>query len=185
MKKTKRYDGTDGSVVDGKDYGGSSGTGEYGPEDIESKGEGMLKAMRDEASKPKPKAKPAMPKLEMNTPSSKPRSTQTGASVPTIGASGTYGGGLGRRSHPEYPEDASRAMADMKKTSTPDVTKMSLAERMKESREKSRSGSGKTDTRSVNERFRSALGFAKGGSVSASSRADGIAQRGKTRGKMC
>jgi hypothetical protein len=109
-----------------------------------------------------------MPKLEMNTPSSKPRSTQTGASVPTIGASGTYGGGLGRRSHPEYPEDASRAMADMKK-----------------SREKSRSGSGKTDTRSVNERFRSAFGFAKGGSVSASSRADGIAQRGKTRGKMC
>jgi hypothetical protein len=28
-------------------------------------------------------------------------------------------------------------------------------------------------------------GYAKGGSVSASSRADGIAQRGKTRGKMC
>jgi hypothetical protein len=27
--------------------------------------------------------------------------------------------------------------------------------------------------------------FAKGGKVSASSRADGIAQRGKTRGKMC
>ena len=27
--------------------------------------------------------------------------------------------------------------------------------------------------------------YAKGGSVSASSRADGIAQRGKTRGKMC
>jgi hypothetical protein len=27
--------------------------------------------------------------------------------------------------------------------------------------------------------------FSKGGSVSASSRADGIAQRGKTRGKMC
>jgi hypothetical protein len=76
-------------------------------------------------------------------------------------------------------------MADIKKTSTPDVTKMSLSERMKASREKSRAGSGKTDTRSVNERFRSALGFSKGGSVSASSRADGIAQRGKTRGKMC
>lgn len=28
-------------------------------------------------------------------------------------------------------------------------------------------------------------GYAKGGSVSASRRADGIAQRGKTRGKMC
>jgi hypothetical protein len=31
----------------------------------------------------------------------------------------------------------------------------------------------------------SALKMAKGGSVSASRRADGIAQRGKTRGKMC
>jgi hypothetical protein len=75
-------------------------------------------------------------------------------------------------------------MADMKKKSSPDVTKMSLAERMKESREKSKSGSGPTDTRSVNERFRSALGFAKGGSVNASKRADGIAQRGKTKGRM-
>jgi len=28
-------------------------------------------------------------------------------------------------------------------------------------------------------------GYAKGGAVSASRRADGIAQRGKTRGKMC
>jgi hypothetical protein len=157
MKKMKRYDGTDGSVVDGKDYGGSSGTGEYGPEDIESKGEGMLKAMRDEASKPKPRAKPAMPALEMNVPRSKPKAVSSGA-MDTAG---------------------------FEKTSTPDVTKMSLSERMKASREKSRSGSGKTDTRSVNERFRSAFGFAKGGSVSASSRADGIAQRGKTRGKMC
>ena len=86
-----------------------------------------------------------------------------------------------------------------------------------------RSGSGKTDTRSINERIRSSSGaeaigdllsrakqnyestrpvskqvqkereqaaargnLAKGGKVSsASSRGDGIAQRGKTRGKMC
>jgi hypothetical protein len=65
----------------------------------------------------------------------------------------------------------------------PDVTKMSLSERMKASRESARSGSGKTDTRSVSERLRSAFGMASGGS--ASSRADGIASRGKTRGKMC
>ena len=40
----------------------------------------------------------------------------------------------------------------------------------------------------VNVEFRkggSAKGYASGGSVSASSRGDGIAQRGKTRGKMC
>ena len=83
-----------------------------------------------------------------------------------------------------------------------DVTKMSLADRAKASREKARSGSGTTDTRSVGERIRSALagkdrggnsvdfggtglGMKSGGKVTASSRADGIAQRGKTRGKMC
>ena len=76
-----------------------------------------------------------------------------------------------------------------------------------------RSGSGSTDTRSANERIRdSDIGssisnyfknfktpaqrkaqeqkeksknMASGGKVSASSRGDGIAQRGKTRGKMC
>lgn len=34
-------------------------------------------------------------------------------------------------------------------------------------------------------KFRASQGYAKGGSVSASSRADGIAVKGKTRGKMC
>jgi hypothetical protein len=65
----------------------------------------------------------------------------------------------------------------------PDVTKMSLSERMKASRESARSGVGTTDTRSVSQRLRSAFGMASGGT--ASSRADGIASRGKTRGKMC
>ena len=98
-----------------------------------------------------------------------------------------------------------------------DVTKMSLADRAKRSRENARSGSGTTDTRSVGERLRSALagkdrggntvdfggsgmGMKRGGSVkpskmgavkqakpsygSASSRADGIASKGKTRGKF-
>jgi len=84
-----------------------------------------------------------------------------------------------------------------------DETKMSLAERAKRSRERARAGSGSTDTRSVGERLRSAfggkdrggnsvdfggsgLGMKSGGSVSsASRRADGIATKGKTRGKMC
>jgi hypothetical protein len=110
-----------------------------------------------------------------------------------------------------------------------DVTKKSVAERAKENRDMARSGSGSTsDSRSVNERLRSAMGsssdavdkaksigssisnyfsnfktpaerkaqerkekaakgsYASGGSVSsASRRADGIATKGKTRGKMC
>ena len=64
-----------------------------------------------------------------------------------------------------------------------DKTKMSVSERAKANRESARSGSGSTDKRSVNERIRSAIGMKNGGS--ASSRADGIAVKGKTRGKMC
>ena len=64
-----------------------------------------------------------------------------------------------------------------------DKTKMSVSERAKANRESARRGSGSTDKRSVNERIRSAVGMKNGGS--ASSRADGIATKGKTRGKMC
>ena len=67
-----------------------------------------------------------------------------------------------------------------------DETKLSLSERMKLSRERSKSGSGPTDRRSVSERIRSSMGMKSGGSVSsASRRADGIATKGKTRGKIC
>jgi len=109
-----------------------------------------------------------------------------------------------------------------------DVTKMSVADRAKRSREMAKSGSDSTDNRSVNERLRSVMGsssdaadkakgigasvsnyfknfktpaerkaqeqkekaakgsYSSGGSVSsASKRADGIATKGKTRGRMC
>ena len=66
-----------------------------------------------------------------------------------------------------------------------DETKLSLSERMKLSRARNKSGSGPTDKRSVNERIREKLGFKKGGSVSsASRRADGIATKGKTKGRL-
>lgn len=66
-----------------------------------------------------------------------------------------------------------------------DETKLSLSERMKLSRARNKSGSGPTDKRSVNERIREKLGFSKGGSVnSASRRADGIAKKGKTKGRL-
>ena len=80
------------------------------------------------------------------------------------------------------------------KTAPVDKTKMSLSERAKLSRESARSGSGSTDTRSVSQRLRAAFGMKSGGATkmasggmtsSASKRADGIATKGKTRGKMC
>jgi hypothetical protein len=65
-----------------------------------------------------------------------------------------------------------------------DKTKMSVSERAKSNRESARSGSSSTDKRSVNERIRSAMGMKNGG-MTASKRADGIAVKGKTRGKIC
>ena len=77
------------------------------------------------------------------------------------------------------PKSEARAKAET------DETKMSLAERAKMSRERARAGSGSTDTRSVSDRIRSAMGMKSGGSVgSASRRADGCATKGKTKGTM-
>ena len=86
-----------------------------------------------------------------------------------------------RKSAPKTaPKSEARAKAE-----PADETKMSLAERAKMSRERARAGSGATDRRSVGERIRSAMGMKSGGSVSsASSRADGCATKGKTKGTM-
>jgi hypothetical protein len=87
------------------------------------------------------------------------------------------------------PRDTGSDMARMinrgKSAEMPaDVTKMSVADRAKRSREMARSGSGSTDKRSVTDRIKASFGMKSGG-MTASSRGDGIAQRGKTRGKMC
>ena len=179
MKKMKRYE--DGGEIDALEAANQSDESQAIAN--EAKGEAMLKAMRDKESAPKPKAKPAMPKAQYD--STKPKSTQTGASVPSMGASGTYGGGLGRRSHPEYPEDASKAMADMKQSKQKPATTTDYKNNPPSalSRFISNFSKGREDRL---KRDKEMYGFAKGGKVSsASSRADGIAQRGKTRGKMC
>jgi hypothetical protein len=77
-------------------------------------------------------------------------------------------------------------MAKRGKPAAPvDVTKLSVAERRKMGRDNPSVG-GPTDRRSVGERLKSAFGMKSGGSVgSASRRADGIATKGKTRGRMC
>jgi len=95
---------------------------------------------------------------------------------------------------------ATKDTADMKRSqgsaedSYDDDTSLSFAERRKRAEMRAKRGSTTgTDTRSINERFKDAFkakggaiqSYAKGGAVSASRRGDGIAQRGKTRGKMC
>jgi len=85
--------------------------------------------------------------------------------------------------------DMARMMNRAKSVEKPvDETKLSANERTKRNIEKNlssaRSGSGSTDKRSANDRIKAMFGMKSGG-MTASSRGDGIAQRGKTRGKMC
>jgi len=168
MAKTKRYkedgyvtsDDSNSGMKEAYDEGAlerANSSAESQAIADEAKGEGMLKAMRDKAVKPRVSA------------------TTTKTTVKATPEKSGY--------TPMSKEAGEAAQAKFRESSKPDVTKMSLAERMKASRENARSGSRTTDTRSVNERLRSAFGMAKGGS--ASSRADGIATKGKTRGKMC
>jgi len=91
-------------------------------------------------------------------------------------------------------EQDARMSAPSAPSAPVDETTLPLNERIKLSRERMGRGSCPTDTRSVNDRIKAAFGFKKGGTVkmasggsvsSASRRADGIAQKGKTRGKMC
>ena len=99
-------------------------------------------------------------------------STTTKASAPTTASK-------------ETSEPTTTSKETSTSTAPVDETKLSLAERAALTRNKARSGTT-TDTRSVNQRMREALGLKKGGMTksSASSRGDGIAQRGKTRGKL-
>ena len=85
--------------------------------------------------------------------------------------------------------DMARMMNRAKSVEKPvDETKLSANERTKRNIEKNlsgaRSGSGPTDKRSANERIKAMFGMKSGG-LTASTRGDGFAQRGKTRGKMC
>jgi len=157
-RKMKRYNGEDGSAV------------EIDPEEAANKStEGMLS---------NPNAKEFGDSGTSETATVTTKATPKAAPKPKAAAKPA----------------AKSESAPAAKTAPVDKTKMSLAERAKLSRESARSGSGTTDTRSVSQRLRAAFGINKGGATkmasggmtsSASKRADGIATKGKTRGKMC
>ena len=87
-----------------------------------------------------------------------------------------------RRSTNEIPVGNARRAEENQSKAPVDVTKLSLAERQKLKNERAKS----TDVTKLSLSERSKLGLKSGGSVSsASRRADGIATKGKTRGKMC
>jgi hypothetical protein len=92
-------------------------------------------------------------------------------------------------------EGRNKPMPSKPSMGSDNASAMSVNERIKKSLASAREGSGPTDSRSVNQRIKEALGMKKGGAVkkmasggsvsSASRRADGIATKGKTRGRIC
>jgi hypothetical protein len=185
MKKMKRYNGKDDSVTSEDSNAGMKEAYDEGALERanssaesqsianEAKGDAMLKAMRDEGAKPKM----AKSKATANATSKTSDYSNEGRSTPAP-------------------------------TAKRDVTKMSLAERAKEDRETAIEKYGQLN-KDIEARKQSSItnpsllsrlfsvgsqrdrkykseNMASGGMASsASKRADGIASRGKTRGKMC
>ena len=136
----------------------------------EAKGDAMLKAMRDEAAKPKVRAaKPA----STPAPATKPKVTDTGDETSRL---------LKRVPKPESKPQSKVGRAGQASGSS---NEPSFQDRMAmEYLQKKRDRAAGKDTFGQSQRSRGYFTekMAKGGS--ASSRADGIAQRGKTRGKI-
>ena len=153
----RRYNGEDGSQVD--DLEEANKREDMGLKNPNAKEYG--ESGTSYTTKAEPKAKPK----------TKPKAVRRGFDEPESKLIDSSNIRSGRRDLEESQMPSS------------DKTKMSVSDRAKANRESARSGSSTTDKRSVNERIRSAMGMKNGGS--ASSRADGIATKGKTRGKMC
>jgi hypothetical protein len=189
MKKTKRYD--IGGEIDPLEAANQSEESQAIAD--EAKGDAMLKAMRDKASAPKPRAKPAMPSLEMNAPPSKPAArTQINFESLNNPSSKLTEADM-KPSAPSAPTKAKTSQAGRdaemaaRRERTMGALKSAgsfLADLPGKAMENYRST--RPGYKKQKEKEAAYTGnFSKGGSVSASRRADGIAQRGKTRGKMC
>lgn len=203
MKKIKGYEGEEGSMVDGKDYGGSSGTGEYAPAPATKKQRVVTKeelvksglSLRDFLNKergltrrgesaPMPPSAPA----EV-TQTSAPVSAPVSAPAAPAAKGETYRtlSGEVKTKKSAADIDAENAARRARVAETVGDVGSSIGNLL--SRAKQNYESTRPVSRQVQKEREQAMSrgnLAKGGSVSkASSRADGIAQRGKTRGKMC
>jgi len=205
MKKTKRYNAqgyvtnddsnsgmkeaydADQLAENFDDYGSKKGAGAAGTSEstTEEAGGAMLKAMRDKESAPK--AKPAMPALGMNdfkAAPSKPKNpnfSNEGRSTPAPAAKPPATTKSKTAQADRDAEMAARRERTMGAIKSAGSFLADLPGKAMENYRSTRPGYKKQK-----EKEAAYTGnFSKGGSVSASSRADGIAQRGKTRGKMC
>ena len=208
MKKTKRYNAqgyvtnddsnsgmaekynADQLAENFDDYGSKKGAGSAGTSEstTEEAGGAMLRAMRDKESTPKPRAKPAMPVLsaaDFKAAPSKPKNpdfSNEGRSTPTPAAKPPATTKAKTAQADRDAEMAARRERTMGAIKGAGSFLADLPGKAMENYRSTRPGYKKQK-----EKEAAYTGnFSKGGSVSqASSRADGIAQRGKTRGKMC
>jgi hypothetical protein len=150
-------------------------------------------AAKTAPAKPAAKSAPAPAKPAAKVPAAEPKVQRARLDVPNAAGPRSAANPMSRDpSQRSAPTPAPAAPKPAPAAKPVDETKLSLSERMKLSRERAKSSSTGTDTRPVGQRIRESLGMKKGGGVkgyasggSVSSRADGIAQRGKTRGRMC
>lgn len=185
MKKTKRYE--DGGEIDALEAANQSDESQSIANEV--KGDAMLKAMRDKASAPKPKA--AMPALSANdfkAAPSKPKNpdySNEGRSMPAPAAKPAAASTTSKAKAAQAERDAEMAARRERTMGAIKGFGSFLSDLPGKAMENYRST--RPGYKKQKEKEAAYTGnFSKGGSVSkASSRADGIAQRGKTRGKMC
>lgn len=178
---TKRYNGEEESLVD-QDLADQDATM-------------MLKRGMEEGERDE-KALPAGYKVEPEAPAAKPRNMRSGPGRSPTGA--PMSSGPGRKPTAPAPKKSAEEMRDEKvrnayRAATDDIkssikSAVTLPSAPKREvpamlRDAAKNARGMGDDKP---KFRASQGYAKGGSVSsASRRADGIATKGKTRGKMC
>lgn len=204
-RKVKRYNGEDDSDVssfagtpENESNAGMKEAADAG--EAEARGEAILKGMRDSAAESKPASKPAASKPAASKPAAK--STQYGASAKSLGSSLRFGSDK-RTTHPEYPEDYKKPTADKARVGRAgQATSAAPGERSTVTRGNQEAANARrAETRSnmmdsAFTRFLKSSGSQrsrpyqkesgmKSGGMTASKRADGIASRGKTRGKIC
>ena len=202
--KVKRYNGEDNSYITGEDsnagmkeaYDEGALERANSSEDSqaianEAKGDTMLKAMRDGAtSKPRasaPTAKPSTPATKPTAPAAKEESKPAPAAKPTTSAKKeTYVDMSGKVQTKKSAADRDAEMAARRENLMSGIKSVGSSIGNMFSKAKQNYESTRPVSRQVQkERDQAASrgNLAKGGT--ASSRADGIATKGKTRGKMC
>ena len=154
--KVKRYDGEEGSLVSDRDYGGSSGSGEYAPE----------------------------PEKPQTFKEAFAAARRAGDKIFSFGGK-KYTTELASKKPTDTGDETARLKSrvpDTKQTSLGRNYQQDMEDKYSEQRRaQGRTMYGSDKPNPIRSMFAKAAGMKKGGTASA--RADGIAQKGKTKGR--